>query len=314
MRLRNVTTAALIATISATVQLHLPAAGQPTDVDAQLTEELKHAEQLFWTASRDHDAEGLDRFAAPEFTLRSAVMRQQGLPRVVWMDNTVNKLKDAWFELRYVAARKLAEDLAVVGVVHDSKGTINGRDMNRNCPCYGIDFWRKHGGYWQIVGRYAMGRAGKPDAGSQPRPPAGDTSALTDRDVDPQFTETLRELEQELVRATLRSVSDPKAVDRLVASEFTIRTSDAPEKSVPRSSWIQTLRSGKLVSVEEQYHAARKLADDVAVVSLVMTQHAAAGNPDQSSSSYVVDIWKKRTSLWQLIARYSGKTVEAVSR
>jgi hypothetical protein len=121
-------------------------------------------------------------------------------------------------------------------------------------------------------------------------------------------------LEQELVRATLRSVSDPKAVDRLVASEFTIRTSDASEKSVPRSSWIQTLRSGKLVSVEEQYHAARKLADDVAVVSLVMTQHAAGGNPAQSGSSYVVDIWKKRTSLWQLIARYSGKTVEAVSR
>jgi pimeloyl-ACP methyl ester carboxylesterase len=57
MRLRSVTTAALIATISATVQLHLPAAGQPTDVDAQLTEELKHAQQLFWTASRDHDAE-----------------------------------------------------------------------------------------------------------------------------------------------------------------------------------------------------------------------------------------------------------------
>jgi len=57
----------------------------------------------------------------------------------------------------------------------------------------------------------------------------------------------------------------------------------------------------------------RKLADDVAVVSLVMTPHAAGGNPDQSGSSYVVDIWKKR-GRWQLIARYSGKTVEAVSR
>jgi hypothetical protein len=45
-----------------------------------------------------------------------------------------------------------------------------------------------------------------------------------------------------------------------------------------------------------------------------MTQHAAGGNPDQRGRSYVVDIWKKRTSHWQLIARYSGKTVEAVSR
>jgi hypothetical protein len=136
-------------------------------------------------------------------------MRQQGLPRAVWMDNTVNRLKDAWLELRYVAARKLAEDLAVVGQVHESKGTINGRE--RNCPrgCYGVDFWKKRGGYWQIVGRYPMGQVGRTAGVSHPRPLARDTSPLTDRDVDPQLTETLRELEQELVRATLRLASWP---------------------------------------------------------------------------------------------------------
>jgi hypothetical protein len=315
MRPRSIATATLMVAISSAIQFDRSAAAQATDVDAQLTAELQRMEQVFWTASRDHDAEALDRLVAPEFTLRGAGMRQQALPRAVWMDNTINRLEDAWFELLYVAARKLADDLVVVSQLNESKGTIDGKEMN--CLCYGVDFWKKRGGNWQILGRYAIGSGNRPGGGSQARPPtrgAGPGPQLTERDVDPQLTDTLRDLEQELANAALRGVIDQKAVDRLVASEFTIRSSDAPKESVPRPSWIQTLRGAKLVSVEQQYHAARRLADDVAVVSLVITQYAAGGHPDQNAASYVVDVWKRRASQWQLIARYSGNPFDAVSR
>ena len=70
----------------------------------------------------------------------------------------------------------------------------------------------------------------------------------------------------------MRGFNDTKEVDRLVGSDFTLRTSDAPQTSVPRPLWVQAFGPYKMDSVDERYQAARKLADDLAVVSLVLTQ------------------------------------------
>ena len=132
-------------------------------------------------------------------------------------------------------------------------------------------------------------------------------------DVDPRLTEELRRLELELGEATLRGFKDTKSMERLVSPEFTQRVSDAPERSLPRSLWGQPSSAYKVESLEQRHHAARRLSEDLAVVSLLLIQKATFGGRDRSGDFYVVDIWKKGGGGWQLIARYScpvGKTFD----
>src|SRR6266542_6460742 len=88
----------------------------PTDVDPKLTEESRRLEQQFCDAILAKDAKILDRLLGPEFTLRVADVPQSSLPRAVWMANTLNRLKPESCEQHHHAARKLADDLAVVSL------------------------------------------------------------------------------------------------------------------------------------------------------------------------------------------------------
>jgi hypothetical protein len=273
-----------------------------SDIDPKLTEELQRQEENFASAIIRKDAEELERIVAPEFTLRVADIPQSNLPRAMWMRNTLGPLKAESYRITYSTARKLADDLAVVGELHESKGTIEGR--NQGCVCYGVDFWKKRDSNWQIIARYNVASDRRRERADRPIPPP--------TDVDPQLTETLRQLEQQLGGAAVRGFTDTKEVDRLVDSEFTLRTSDAPETSVPRALWVQAAGPYKLDSFEERYHAARKLADDLAVVSLLLTQRGSGDGRDRSGDYYVVDIWRNRGDRWQLIARYSGKNLDPV--
>ena len=95
-------------------------------------------------------------------------------------------------------------------------------------------------------------------------------------------------------------------MERLVSHQFTQRVSDAPERSLPRALWGQPSARYKIESIEGRHHAARKLAEDLAVVSLLLTQQATFDGRDRSGDFYVVDIWKKSGDGWQMIARYSS--------
>ena len=95
-------------------------------------------------------------------------------------------------------------------------------------------------------------------------------------------------------------------MERVVSPDFTQRVSDAPERSLPRSLWGQPASTYKIESIEVRHHAARKLAEDLAVVSLLLTQQATFEGRDRSGDFYVVDIWKKSGGRWQMIARYSS--------
>jgi uncharacterized protein DUF4440 len=304
----------LLATFaSALVALCLSGQGEPaptlqaapiaSDADPQLTKELMRAEQDFWTATLHADAQSLDRIVGPEYTLRIADVPQGSLPRAIWMDNTLTKLHGETFELEHGAARRLADDLAAVGLRAKTKGTMDGRDLSGDF--YLVDLWKKRGGTWQIIGRYSS-PVGKP-------PQRANRPISQPADVDPALTDVLRPLEEELGRAALARFSDTKTVDRLVAPEFTLRMGDAPELSVPRASWGQPSGAYKMESLEERYHAARKLTDGLAAVSLILEQKAPRDDRDRSGEFYVVDIWKKHPNGWQLMARYStpiGKTFD----
>jgi hypothetical protein len=91
-----------------------------------------------------------------------------------------------------------------------------------------------------------------------------------------------------------------------VSHQFTQRVSDAPERSLPRALWGQPSGRYKIESIEGRHHAARKLAEDLAVVSLLLTQQATFEGRDRSGDFYVVDIWRKGDHGWQMIARYSS--------
>jgi hypothetical protein len=276
----------------------------PSDVDSHLTEELRQQEQRFCDAILHKDAKRLDNLVGPEYTLRVADVPQSSLPRAMWMNNTLNRLKPESCEQHYTAARKLAEDLAVVSLLWSQKGATDGRDFSGDF--YLVDFWKKSNGNWQIIARYSS-PVGKPPA----RPPL---QLPPPTDSDPQLTELLRQREQDLGEAALHGFKDTKSTERLVSPEFTVRVSDAPERSIPRSLWGQPSSTYKMVSLEERYHAARKLSEDMAVASLLLTQKATFDGRDRSGDFYVVDVWKKSGDRWQIIARYSSPVDRKLDR
>jgi hypothetical protein len=275
----------------------------PTDVDPRLTELLQRLEQNLADAILHKDVDGLGRLVGPRYSLRIADVPQGSMPRATWMDRTLHKLKPESIELQHLAARKLAANLAVVSLIHKQRGSIEGRDFSGEF--YVVDLWQQNTGRWQIVARYSSPVGKRVDRGSRPLPPP--------TDIDPRLTDTLGQLEQRLGDAALHGFKDTMEMERLVGSEFTLRTSDAPEWSLPRALWGQPSGRYKIESLHERYYAARKLTDDLAVVSLLLTQKASLDGRDRSGDFYVVDIWKQRGDRWQLIARYSsplGKTFD----
>jgi hypothetical protein len=275
----------------------------PTDVDPRLTEVMRRLERELADAIIHKDSAGLERLLGPDYTLRIADVPQGSLPRVNWMDNTLHRLKADSFALQHVAARTLAENVAVVALTFQQQGSMEGREMSGEF--YIVDLWKQSRGGWQLAARYSSPVGKGIDRGSRvPPPPA---------DIDPQLTDTLGRLERRLGDLALHGYKDTLEMKRLVGSDFAVRFSDAPERSVPRALWGQPTSRYKIEALDERFHAARRLADDLAVVSLLLIQQASFDGRDRSGEFYVVDIWSRRSDRWQLVARYSspqGKTLD----
>jgi hypothetical protein len=268
----------------------------PTDMDSKLTYELGRLEQELREAVLHKDAKTLERLVGSDYTAPDSEVSQGSLPRAVWMNDTLGILAHESFEQNHHAARKLADDLAVVSLVQSQKEMPRSGGTAREF--YLVDFWKQRGGNWQIIRRYSSAVGGPSDGAPQR------LAGLTD--IDPQLTNLLRELEEELGQVALHGFEDARTMNRLVAPEFTQRVADAPERSVPREAWGQRSGRYKVESLTQQHHAARRLTDDIAVLSLLLTQRATVAGRDRSGDFYIVDIWKKNSDRWQLIARYSS--------
>jgi Domain of unknown function (DUF4440) len=265
---------------------------QPADVDPALTNELTKAEQEFGETILRKDAQGLDNMVGPEYTLRISDYPDDSLPRAMWMHNALNELNAEGFEHHHVVARKLADDLAVVSLLFTAgKATMKGQEATGSS--YLVDFWKKRAGSWQIIARYGSRVGNRPAPPPLKLPPPGDR--------DPQLTEELRKIEQQFGEAAIDK--DTNVLERLVGADFTLRLGDAPEVSTARAAWMNS--PFKLESLDERYHAARKLNDNLAVVSLLLTMKATVNGADRSGDFYDIDIWKRNGGTWQIIARYS---------
>jgi len=274
----------------------------PTDVDQRLTPVMQRAEQEFADAIVRKDSAGLERILAPAFTLRVADVPQGSLPRAIWMDNTLHRLKAESAAVTHVAARRLAENVAAASLIFEQKGMMADRDFSM--VAYLVDFWKENGGSWQIVARYSAPLGRPPDRQTRTLPPV--------TDVDAQLTDTLGQLERRLGELALGGFKDTREMERLVGPDFAQRVADAPDRSLPRTMWGRPTDSYKIASLDQRLYAARRLADDLAVVSFVLTQKASREGQDRSGEFYVVDVWKQ-SAQWQLIARYSsplGKTFD----
>ena len=266
---------------------------RPTDIDAGLTEVLRPLEQTLADAILRKDAAVFQRLVAPEFTLRIADVPQSEVSRAVWIESSLNTMNVDSVLLQYCVARFLSPDFAVVSLISKQKASIDGKDLSGDF--YLVDLWRQNAGAWQIVARYSSPVGKRMDQWHRPLPRAAD--------IDPALTDTLGKLELRLGDVALHGFVDAQEAERLVGSEFTLRTSDAPERSIPRALWGKGRY--KMEAIEERYFAARRLGGDLAVVSLVLSQKASIDGLDRSGDFYLVDIWK-RTNRWQLIARYSS--------
>jgi hypothetical protein len=90
-------------------------------------------------------------------------------------------------------------------------------------------------------------------------------------DIDPQLTELLQRLERNLADAIVHK--DAAGLERLVAPEYTLRVADIPEGSLPRAIWMDnSLTRLSVESVELEHCVARRLAANLAVVSLLYKQ------------------------------------------
>jgi ketosteroid isomerase-like protein len=265
------------------------------EIDGQLTDELRRVEQEFGDAIVRKDADALARLMAPEFTLRIGDIPNGSLPRSIWMENTLTRLKPESFQLRDGTARALANDVAAMSLILSAKGEMEERDFSGEF--YLVDFWSKRGGQWQIVARYSSPIGRRPERSNRPVPPP--------TDVDPELTSSLGQLEQDLAAAAAHGPSDPEALKRIISPDFTRRTAAASGVTASREPWDAS-GNGRVEGIAERYHAARKLADDVAVVSFVATSMSPPGGRQGSKELYIVDVWSKRTGAWQLIARHSA--------
>ena len=83
---------------------------------------------------------------------------------------------------------------------------------------------------------------------------------------------------------------DTFEMSRLVATEFTVRVADAPERSLPRTHWGQSDGAYRIEALDEQLYAARRVSDDIGVLSFVLNQKATRDGNDRSGAFYVVDV------------------------
>jgi hypothetical protein len=265
------------------------------DTDAKLTDELRLVEWKIAEAIRRKDSKDIGRLVGSDFTFRESVAPSKSVPRSNWIRGVLVGSPSRSLQQRHQAARRLTDDVAVVSMSEIQEGRPTSSGVAE--MFYLVDFWKRRGREWQLIARYSSPL----NATSVRR----DTENTEVADIDASLTESLRNLEEELREAALHGFEDTAAMDRLVATEFTQRVADAPERVLPREAWGQPSGRYKIESIAQRHYAARKVADDVAVMSLLLTQQASVAGRDRSGDFYVVDVWKRIDERWRLIARYS---------
>jgi hypothetical protein len=125
-----------------------------------------------------------------------------------------------------------------------------------------------------------------------------------------ELTAEFERLERDWAEAVIRQ--DRVALERLLAPDYALIVSAAPERTVPRATWLdQAVGPYRVRAHSTAGLTARPVADGVVVVSLVLALDASVGGVDRSLTFFVVDLWRRADAAWQVVARYSARPEEA---
>jgi hypothetical protein len=104
---------------------------------------------------------------------------------------------------------------------------------------------------------------------------------------------------------------DPIALEALLASDYALVVSAAPDRVVSRATWLeQALGQYRVRSAQISGLAVRPASDDVANVSLLLALEASVGNVSRSTTFFIVDVWRQSPRGWQVVTRYSSRPEE----
>ena len=104
---------------------------------------------------------------------------------------------------------------------------------------------------------------------------------------------------------------DRSALEALLAPDFALVVATAPHYQFDREDWIDlavgTYRCIRFAYEHIQFH---RLTDDIVAMSAIADFDATLGKQDRSGRFFVVDLWKRKGSGWQVSARYSSPPPE----
>lgn len=111
-------------------------------------------------------------------------------------------------------------------------------------------------------------------------------------------------LEQEWMAAW--RARDRGTLERMLAPAFILIISAQPDERFDRNAWLnQALGPYVCRSLEFRGVTVREF-DGLAIFSAIARQEASVGGVDRSGEFFVVDVWQRHGSGWQVAARYSS--------
>lgn len=99
---------------------------------------------------------------------------------------------------------------------------------------------------------------------------------------------------------------DSAALERLLAPEYVLIVSAAPERPVSRSTWLAQALGPYVIRSFRFERPYVRAQGNVVVVSGHATQEASVNGADRSGTFFLTDVWTWREGRWQVLTRYSS--------
>ena len=101
---------------------------------------------------------------------------------------------------------------------------------------------------------------------------------------------------------------DEAALERLLAPDYALVVSTAPDQPVAREAWLaQAVGPYRIEHFRIERLHAHLLADGLVAVSLLFEQRPNVGGIDRSGAFFLIDIWRRGGARWEVVARYSAR-------
>jgi ketosteroid isomerase-like protein len=121
----------------------------------------------------------------------------------------------------------------------------------------------------------------------------------------PDLTAAFEQLERAWSDAVI--AQDRAALERILAPEYCLVVSAAPDRPVPRATWLDGATGYyRMRRSDNSAVAAHPISEDVVVVSFLHEQEATVSGVDRSMTFFNVDVWRRDADGWRVVVRHSA--------